>query len=157
MSVNCSPLMKLRIGAMFALMAVCVASFTSRMWLFFNYMSVRPRNPMPVHGFVRQMSNHGAFYYITDVESAGLDLLMDTFIVAFVCMLIAAPLRLRSGPQGALRWTMYGDGTFGMESECLYDFRNKVIFVLAILLMYSVIYFFGNELTQLSMSWGIVM
>lgn len=65
-----------------ACFALCLASFSSELWLFYQYQSTRPRRPE--RGFVHVLNNHGSYVYLTDADATGLSFLFLMFLLGFL-------------------------------------------------------------------------
>jgi hypothetical protein len=139
-----------------AAIALCPVSFSVRLYLFYSYLSSRPRSPNSELGFVRPLNNHGSYVYLTDVESTGLALLFIAFFAGFALALAIVPKDFVLPPSGTPKWITHLGATF--RHDLSHPSRRLVnIFLFSAALYLTAIILIGNSIASFVVSQGFVL
>jgi hypothetical protein len=113
---------------------LALALFGTHMWVFQSYLSSRPTGPVPGQGLLRELSNHGHKFYVSDVEATGLALLWLAFLVSILLV-----------------------GSIGMElskSDRVPTVRSSTTIACSLLISIGVIYLLGWPIAAFAVSHG---
>jgi hypothetical protein len=126
-----------------ACIALFAASFSSHLWLFLKYQSIRPTQPHPELGFLHALNNHGTYVYITDAEATGMSLLFLMCFLAFGLAFSIVPKKYILS---------------GIEHDLTSPSREQVrVFWIAIVCYLALIAFVGPYFVAFAVSHGLVI
>jgi len=126
-----------------ACLALCVASFPSSLWLFYQYQATRPSQPHPDLGLIHALNNHGSYAYLSDYDCTGLAILSYMFFIGFGLGIIVVKKRYTSA---------------GIDHDLGDPTAEEYAVMLAVTLCYLfIIKFAGPRIVAAMVSHGIVL
>ncbi len=139
-----------------ACFALCPASLGAYLWLFYHYFSTRPSNPQPELGLVYALNNHGAYVYISAVESTGLAFLMWAFLAGFAAAVGIVPKKYIVPPPSTPRWLTYLP-SFEAESAKEPTRNDYILLVVSVAFFLAVIILAGPSMAEFAVAHGIIL